>query len=106
MTYMEKMDSYTLMDTKIMDRIVKELWNTDIDVSGNFLDQSTSIKLYNEPKLELETRFYRNDTFTKKTHLFILRVWTESLGARYEVELLCYTIFTTLNIYLITNFCA
>jgi hypothetical protein len=35
---MEKMNAYTLMDTKIMDRIMKELWNSDIDVSGNFLD--------------------------------------------------------------------
>ena len=38
MSYMEKMDAYTLMDTKIMDRIMKELWNSDIDVSGKFLD--------------------------------------------------------------------
>ncbi len=38
MSYMERMDAYTLMDTKIMDRIMKELWNSDIDISGNFLD--------------------------------------------------------------------
>jgi hypothetical protein len=38
MSRMEKMDAYTLMDTKIMDRIMKELWNSDIDVSGKFLD--------------------------------------------------------------------
>jgi hypothetical protein len=42
MSYMERMDAYTLMDTKIMDRIMKELWNSDIDISGHFLDQSTS----------------------------------------------------------------
>jgi hypothetical protein len=35
---MESMDAYTLMDTKIMDRIMKELWNSDIDMSGHFLD--------------------------------------------------------------------
>jgi hypothetical protein len=35
---MERMDAYTLMDTKIMDRIMKELWNSDIDVSGSFFD--------------------------------------------------------------------
>jgi hypothetical protein len=38
MSYMESMDAYTLMDTKIMDRIMKELWNSDIDMSGHFLD--------------------------------------------------------------------
>jgi hypothetical protein len=37
MTYMERMDAYTLMDTKIMDRIMKELWTGDIDVSGHFM---------------------------------------------------------------------
>jgi hypothetical protein len=39
---MEKQDAYELMDTKIMDRIMKELWNSDIDISGHFLDQSTA----------------------------------------------------------------
>jgi hypothetical protein len=31
LSYMERMDAYTLMDTKIMDRIMKELWHSDID---------------------------------------------------------------------------
>jgi hypothetical protein len=38
MSYMERMDAYTLMDTKIMDRIMKELWNSDIDVSGTVME--------------------------------------------------------------------
>jgi len=45
MTYMERMDAYTLMDTKIMDRIMKELWSSDIDVSGHFMSQSTTFQL-------------------------------------------------------------
>ena len=28
LSYMETMDAYTLMDTKIMDRIMKELWHS------------------------------------------------------------------------------
>lgn len=38
MSYMERQDAYELMDTKIMDRIMKELWFSDIDISGHFLD--------------------------------------------------------------------
>jgi hypothetical protein len=38
MSYMETMDAYTLMNTKIMDRIMKELWNSDFDMSGDFWD--------------------------------------------------------------------
>lgn len=34
--YMELRDSFTLMDTKVMDRIMKEYWNSDIDTSGSF----------------------------------------------------------------------
>ena len=102
---MEKMDSYSLMDTKIMDRIMKELWNSDIDINGSFLDQATCYKLYENPKLELMTRFYRNETPNKKLHGLILRRWAESLGFRYDVEGVVYGIFTTFNIYRITNFC-
>jgi hypothetical protein len=49
MSYMEKMDSYSLMDTKIMDRIMKELWNSDIDISGSFWDESNIIKIWKQP---------------------------------------------------------
>ena len=34
--YMELMDSFALMDTKVMDRIMKEYWNSNIDTSGSF----------------------------------------------------------------------
>ena len=34
--YMEKMDAFRLMDTKVMDRIMKEYWNSNIDTSGSF----------------------------------------------------------------------
>ena len=34
--YMELMDAFNLMDTKVMDHIMKELWNSNIDTSGSF----------------------------------------------------------------------
>ena len=34
--YMENMDAFQLMDTKVMDRIMKEYWNSNIDTSGSF----------------------------------------------------------------------
>ena len=34
--YMEMMDAFKLMDTKVMDRIMKEYWNSNIDTSGSF----------------------------------------------------------------------
>ena len=53
------MDAYSLMDTKIMDRIMKELWNSDIDVSGRFWDLSTLFTIWNKPEDENYYRFYR-----------------------------------------------
>ena len=40
--YMELMDAFKLMDTKVMDRIMKEYWNSNIDKSGSVLQMSTS----------------------------------------------------------------
>lgn len=34
--YMELMDAFRLMDTKVMDRIMKEYWSSNIDTSGSF----------------------------------------------------------------------
>jgi len=36
LAYMEMMDAFQLMGTKIMDRVMKEYWNSSIDTSGSF----------------------------------------------------------------------
>ena len=42
LTYMEMMDAFQLMGTKVMDRIMKEYWNSSIDTSGSFFQVSTA----------------------------------------------------------------
>ena len=79
MTYMERMDAYALMDTKIMDRIMKELWSSDIDVSGNFMAQSTAYQIWNAPESEQDHRFYvKRDLSRARSHKYILSYWDES----------------------------
>jgi len=39
---MEKMDSFSLMETKVMDRIMKEYWKSNIDISGSVMSCSTA----------------------------------------------------------------
>ena len=34
--YMEMLDSYQLLDTKVMDRILKDFWSSNIDANGSF----------------------------------------------------------------------
>lgn len=75
LSYMERMDAYTLMDTKIMDRIMKEYWNSDIDVSGKFINNSTCYNILTQYSLdfaedyEKDHRFYSKREMNKtKTH--------------------------------------
>jgi len=46
LTYMEMMDAFQLMGTKVMDRIMKEYWNSSIDTSGSFFQVSTAYQVY------------------------------------------------------------
>jgi len=89
MSYMERMDAYTLMDTKIMDRIMKELWNSDIDVSGTILEQSTCNKILKDADDEMSQRFYSKRSLEKtRPHILTMRVWMESIKFRYWIEII------------------
>lgn len=48
---MEKMDSYKLLDSKVMDRVMKDYWNSNIDSSGYFLSCSTCFNIMTSNKL-------------------------------------------------------
>jgi len=89
MSYMERMDAYTLMDTKIMDRIMKDLWNSDIDVSGTILEQSTCNKILKDADDEMSQRFYSKRSLEKtRPHILTMRVWMESIKFRYWIEII------------------
>jgi len=85
---MERQDAYELMDTKIMDRIMKELWNSDIDISGHFLDQSTAYRILKNPGGESDLRFYSKRQFVKsRPHARTIRIWIDSIATRVMHEL-------------------
>ena len=89
------MDAYTLMDTKIMDRIMKELWNSDIDVSGSFFDQATAYIIWNKPDSEKNHRCWRKRDLSKtRSHSYILRVWAENISLRNIIENMWYFLIT------------
>jgi hypothetical protein len=106
MAYMERMDAYTLMNTKIMDRIMKELWVTDIDTSGSWLDQSSSYTLLRDPQKEHEMRFYRDRSLsTTRAHFFIFENWKRSIRVRYRIESFIYLVLSLLlQYYMIGTF--
>ena len=100
--YMELMDSFQLMDTKVMDRIMKEYWKSNIDTSGSFFQASTAYKLikadYGENQdEELETRFYKPRDISKFTsHSYTLRVYLKSMQTRYFIELALFLMLAVL----------
>ena len=58
--YMELMDAFQLMDTKVMDRIMKEYWNSAIDTSGSFFEISTAFQVFKgTDSLDLWARVFR-----------------------------------------------
>jgi hypothetical protein len=81
-----------LMDTKVMDRIMKEYWKSNIDTSGSFFQASTSYQLlkadYSQTDAELTNRFYhKRDFMAFTTHPFTLRIYLKSMQTRYFIEL-------------------
>ena len=98
--YMELMDAFKLMDTKVMDRIMKEYWNSDIDTSGSIFQASTAYQLlfpnssvseYQDN--ELSHRFYQRRDISKfRSHFLMMQVYLKSMQTRYIIELMLFVV--------------
>jgi hypothetical protein len=96
--YMELMDAFKLMDTKVMDRIMKEYWNSEIDTSGSIFQASTAYQLlmpgaavskYEDN--EQNHRFYlKRDIKKFRSHTLMLQVYLKSMQTRYFIELMLF----------------
>ncbi len=43
--YMEQHDSFSLLETKVMDRVIHQMWEGSYDTGGSFLSMSTCYKI-------------------------------------------------------------
>jgi hypothetical protein len=43
--YFEKYDVFKLLETKVIDCIVIDLWESNLDVNGGFLENSTAFQI-------------------------------------------------------------
>ena len=83
-----------------------------VDISGSFLENSTafdylwfnSLESYDD--FEQNRRYYHSrDLFTDvRPHRFAFRVWLQSMGLRYFIEMAFYAALVALFQYYITNF--
>ena len=66
--YLERLDSYEIMETHIMDRVMQEYWSGNLDASGSFFENSTAFGILRyayfdfawmkDYEFERENRFY------------------------------------------------
>ena len=68
--YLERLDAFEIMETHIMDRVMKEYWQGNMDASASFFETSTSYGILKysgsdgfskdqDFDFEYEHRFYR-----------------------------------------------
>ena len=94
-----ELDMLEILQTKIVDRILKDIWSSKIDVSGTIMDNSSCFTIlrygdigYDED-FEFRYRFYVDRATTRSTirpHILTFRVWCESIKLRYFIEMLVY----------------
>jgi len=98
--YMEEYDTFTLMETKVMDNILKKMWRGSIDTGGSFFAMSTCFKIATkefspEYKKDYE-RTHRLRVFNRidkvRHHPYTFKVYRKGMNFRYYVELLMYSV--------------
>jgi len=95
--YLAEHNIYSILDAKVMDRILQDFWNSNIDVSGTFMDASTFYQILKKSKFvytkdeEKERRFYlERDSTLSRPHLLTFEVWKKSMFVRYMIEMLIF----------------
>ena len=97
--YLEKHDTFKLFETKVMDRVVREMLNGSIDAGGSFFALSTSYTIMKElvdgSKEDAERNhrlLWTRDLDSLRHHTLTFRVYLKSMSLRYTIELITYSI--------------
>lgn len=93
--YLERLDAFQIMETHIMDRIMQEYWQSNLDISGSFMDSSTAYGILNHFDdrynfdFESQNRFYRASSSEReiKPHKMNFMIVRKSMQIRYFMEI-------------------
>ncbi len=93
-----RFNQFAVLQTKLVDRVVRDYWGSKIDVSGSLMDNSSAYTLIRygdlryQEDFEKRYRFYmpKNVTEKIKPHLLTFRVWAESIKLRYFIEMIIF----------------
>lgn len=93
MWYIAEHNLYSLLGSRVMDRIMQDFWKSNMDVSGNIMEASTAYRIISRSSFaftrdeEKEQRFYKRKDMSKlKSHPFQFHVWKKSMLVRYAIE--------------------
>ena len=93
--YMEEHDSFKLLETKIMDRVIRQMWEGSLDTGGSFFALSTCFNLLRKAAPSYPNDYERTHRFRlqrdlsrKRHHPCTFRVYLKSKSLRYKIELL------------------
>jgi hypothetical protein len=81
--YLDEYDLYSLLDSRMMDRVISKKWEGKFDVNSGIMDYSTANLLYNDKfKLYATDRLFSelrieilNFDRSDQTHYYKFHVW-------------------------------
>ena len=107
-----KLQLHQVMQTNVTDRVIKDTWNSRVDVSGSVFENSTAYNYlyynYSSSKEDFESkrRFYHNRDLEVdvRPHKFSYRVWLQSMSLRYFIEMTFFAINVFIFQYYLSSF--
>jgi len=109
--YMEKLDSFKLLDSKVMDRIMKDFWNSNVDASGSFFACSTCYNILTQSKLSHSEDYASSHMFYHpfnldevRPHEYIYKIYLQSMQQRYFIEVMLFLVMAIVFQYFIDRF--
>ena len=92
--YLDEYDLYSILDCRIMDRVIQKKWNGIYDLNASIFDYSLSSTLIHDKHglfatdrvfSEMRHEMFQLD-MSHKTHFYKFHVWQHSMFLRFQIE--------------------
>lgn len=94
-----------------MDRILQDFWNSNIDITGRFLEASTSYQIirkshrsYTKDQEKIRRFYIPRNVKEIRPHILQFEVWKKSMFIRYVCEAVIFIGIAAAFQYYVTNF--
>jgi hypothetical protein len=97
--YVAEHNIYKILDAKVMDRILQDFWNSNIDITGRFMEASSTYQIirkshfaYTKDQESCRRFYHKTDVRTIRPHILQFEVWKKSMFIRYVIEAVIFII--------------